>query len=64
MASVIKPPAGEGSVACHASSSATCGDDAPVNTGNTFRFRRRFEQGFFPLAPSGNGILAIFAAGL
>jgi hypothetical protein len=31
---------------------------------NTIRFGRRLGKGFFPFAIAGNGIVAIFAAGL
>jgi hypothetical protein len=39
-------------------------DDDPVIAGNTIRFGRRLRKGFFPFAATGNGIVAIFTAGL
>jgi hypothetical protein len=66
-AGMIKQPAGEGRFAPHASrrlATPIVADDDPVNTGNIIRFGRRFRQGFFLFAATGNGIVAIFTAGL
>jgi hypothetical protein len=79
-AGMIKQPAGEGRFALHASrrlppgyrrdrrrrncNTPIAADDDAVNAGNTIRFKRRFRQGFFLFAATGNGIVAIFTAGL
>jgi hypothetical protein len=66
-AGMIKQPAGEGRFALHASrrlATPIVADDDPVNAGNTIRFGRRFRQGFSLFAATGNGIVAIFTAGL
>jgi hypothetical protein len=60
---MIKRPAGEGRFALHASKgriAPLAGDDEPVSAGNTIRFGRRPEKGFFLFATAGNGIVAIF----